>query len=529
LKCNACHDSFVSKWKLKEAYAMASYFSPAPRLQLYRCDVAQQDFAEPAFLYPELDRAAPSDSLEDRRATAAAIFTDPRNGRLPRTLVNRVWQRLFGRGLVEDPDDMDGEPWNAALLDWLASDFVEHRYDLKHLIATIVSSRAYQMPSVARGKDTAKRFVFRGPEVRRMSAEQFADAIGSITGEWSVYQPTESQVSRENVPVPTQNLSGAAHSGSGDPGAPANRAEAPAVLPEPVPAPAPSAPLPGAYTREWRTAATPLTRALGRPIRDQVYSTRESRATTLQALELVNGETLTHRLLRGARRMLGELPPEPTSLFDRPSRRNGRGASFDVEIGGATKLWLLVQDTGSYSPERVEAAWAGVELVGPNGVTPLTDLKPVDESAIRAGDGPIELDGSMSSGIRVKTPSKLVYDIAGKAYTRLRGRAGLEGKDQANDIMPNVRFFIFREEPNMERLTPVTAETPLPAPPSLTSAPAIVERVFLYALGRAPSPVERRHAEAALADPARRRKPSAEGLADLLWALMMKPEFQLIY
>src|SRR6476620_7425480 len=98
LKCNACHDSFISKWKLKEAYAMASYFSHTAKLQLYRCDVAQQDFAEPAFLFPELNRTPPSSSIQDRRATAAAIFTDSRNGRLPRTMVNRVWQRLLGHG-----------------------------------------------------------------------------------------------------------------------------------------------------------------------------------------------------------------------------------------------------------------------------------------------------------------------------------------------------------------------------------------------------------------------------------------------
>jgi hypothetical protein len=53
--------------------------------------------------------------------------------------------------------------------------------------------------------------------------------------------------------------------------------------------------------------------------------------------------------------------------------------------------------------------------------------------------------------------------------------------------------------------------------------------VFWHALGRAPHATERRIAEAALPDPARGDRPSAEGLADLLWAVMMKPEFQLIY
>ena len=63
-------------------------------------------------------------------------------------------------------------------------------YDLKHLIQSILTSRAYQMPAVA-GRPRSRRAATSstGPEVRRLSAEQFADAIGSITGEWSVYQP----------------------------------------------------------------------------------------------------------------------------------------------------------------------------------------------------------------------------------------------------------------------------------------------------------------------------------------------------
>ena len=167
LKCNACHDSFVSKWKLKDAYSLAAYFSPEPKLQMYRCDVALNRFAEPDFLFPELTRTPTSTSLADRRAAAASIFTDRRMGRLPRTLVNRVWQRLLGRGLVANADEMDGLPWSSDVLDWLASDFVEHKYDVKRLIATIVSSRAYALPAVARtGEAPARGYVFAGPEVR---------------------------------------------------------------------------------------------------------------------------------------------------------------------------------------------------------------------------------------------------------------------------------------------------------------------------------------------------------------------------
>lgn len=471
LKCNSCHDSFISKWKLKDAYGLASYFSAEDKLQLFRCDVAQQQFATAGFLYPELNRPLASQSLPDRRAAAAAIFTDPRNGRMPRTLVNRIWERLMGRGLVENVDDMDGEPWSPELLDWLAADFVQSGYDMKHLIAAIVSSRAYQLPTVPRTADPAKRYVFRGPEVRRLTAEQFADAVAAITGDWHVAPP-------------------------------------------------------GVYSREWRIAGSSLTRALGRPIRDQVYSTRDTQATTIQAIELTNGETLTHWLNRGARRMLGELPPEPKSLLFAAYKGTGKGepaVPFDIDIAQSSKLYLIVQDALSTAPDKALPVWAKAELIGPSGATPLASLKPLDASGLREGTGDF-------NGVRVKFPSVVVYDIAGKGFTGLRGLVGVE----SNAILAQgetalCRFYVFDRAPSMDRLTPPKPETPLAAEPVTTRIPETVTRVFRYALGREPSAAERRTAEAALVDPARPGKPSADGLADLLWAVLMKPEFQLIY
>ncbi len=502
LKCNSCHDSFISRWSLKDAYAMAAFFAPEPTLKLHRCEVALDEYATPAYLFPELDRRPPSDSLADRRATAAAIFTDPRNGRVPRTVVNRLWHRFFGRGIVDPPDEMDRRPWSPQVLDWLAADFVEHGYDLKHVIATILTSRAYQMPAVPRTGEPPRTYVFRGPEVRRLTAEQFTDAIGAITGEWRVYQPP--------APPPAAAADGKS---------------------------APAGPPPGLHSRDWHVSATTLTRALGRPIRDQVVSTRDSQATTLQALELVNGEPLTNWLLRGARKMLGELPPPPRAVFQ------GRMASgvvtrttnpdpsvaFDVDVSGATRLYLIVQDTGSTAIDKAEAVWADAELVGPSGPTPLTALRPADDAGIRTGTGPIAIAGSPATGVRVKTPSRLVYDIAGRGFTRFRGRAGLETHLLAMGESVQGRFLIFDTEPDMDRLVPTAPGAPLPAPPVLMAAGPVVDRVFWHALGRAPSADERRIAAGALRDGGRSGRPSAEGLADLLWAVMMKPEFQLIY
>jgi hypothetical protein len=510
LKCNSCHDSFVSKWKLKDAYALAAYFAPQPGLQMYRCDVALDRYAEPGFLFPELSRAPASSSLADRRAAAAATFTDPRMGRMPRTLVNRLWQRLFGYGIVPNPDEMDGKPWSPEVLDWVASDFVANRYDVKRLIRTVLTSRAYQMPSVVRsGEPPSRGYVFAGPEVRRLTAEQFADAVGAITGEWNVYP--------------------------GRPGAAATQA---------APRPGRGGPMPsmpatsGVYGREWRVASSNLTRALGRPIRDQVNSLRPTQASTLQALELVNGEIFTRWLSRGARRMLGELPPEPLSLYNRTvAGRTASPSPFEVDVAAASRLWLVVQENGSNVPEVIQPVWAQAEFVGPAGATPLSSLAPLDGSGLRSGSGaiavsgPIAASGSTGGGLRVKNPSVVVYDIAGKGFTLFRGVIGLENPQSeiGSTLNPQVRFFVFAAEPNMDRLVPPAPGAPLPPPPALTDVAQTIDRVFRHTLGRAPSAAERRIAEDALRDPSRGTRPSPQGLADLLWALTMKPEFQLIY
>ena len=504
LKCNACHDSFVSKWKLKDAYALAAYFAPEPKLQMYRCDVALDKYAEPGFLFPKLTRAPASASLADRRRAAAETFLDGRMGRLPRTLVNRVWHRLLGRGLVANPDEMDGVPWSAEVLDWLASDFVAHRYDIKHVIATILTSRAYEMPAVPRtGEPPTRGYVFGGPEVRRLTSEQFADAVGAMTGEWNTHQPR-----------------------------PSASATPPAAAPPRTGPPPSMAQTSGVYGREWRVASSSFSRALGRPIRDQITSTRAAHASTLQALELVNGELLTHRLSRGARRMLGELPPEPLSLYNRTvAGRNARPSPFEVDVSGTSRLWLIVQENGSNVPGVLEPAWAQAELVGPAGAVPLASLSPIDGGGLRTGSGPIRVSGSNGDGVRVKNPSVLVYDIAGRGFTALRGVIGLENPQHeiGSTLDPQIRFFVFTVQPDMQRLLPPSPGSPLPPPPELRSAGDVIDRVFRHALGRLPSATERSTAEIALRDPKGSDRPSAPGLADLLWAITMKPEFQLIY
>jgi mono/diheme cytochrome c family protein len=179
LKCASCHDSFINDWKLDDAYGLANVFATEP-MEIHRCDQATGRMAETRFLFPELGTIAADAPREERMKQLADRVVSKENGRLPRTIVNRLWARLLGRGLVEPVDEMDLLPWDSELLDWLASDFVEHGYDLKHTMHRILSSRAYGLKSVAMvdaNALTAEDFAFRGPVRKRLSAEQFADAV----------------------------------------------------------------------------------------------------------------------------------------------------------------------------------------------------------------------------------------------------------------------------------------------------------------------------------------------------------------
>lgn len=184
LKCASCHDSFVNDWKLTDAYALASVFADSP-LELHHCDKPTGKPATVGFLYPELGQIEAA-TRPERQKQLATLLTKPENGRFARVIVNRLWAKLMGRGLIEPLDNLDAEPWHRDLLDWLASEFVEHGYDLQHTLRLIATSQAYQLPSVGIDDELSSEesFEFRGPLIKRLSAEQFVDAVTSLTNTW---------------------------------------------------------------------------------------------------------------------------------------------------------------------------------------------------------------------------------------------------------------------------------------------------------------------------------------------------------
>lgn len=182
MKCASCHDSFIDRWKLSEAYGLAAIYSNRP-LEINRCDKPIGQQAVASWLFPEIGQIDPKTSQPERLKQLAALMTHPQNGRTTRTIVNRLWQRLMGRGIVHPADAMQTEPWNADLLDYLAAHLAEHKYDLKQTLALIATSQAYQSHSqvVTKGIDD-HGYVYAGPRAKRLTAEQFVDAIWQITG-----------------------------------------------------------------------------------------------------------------------------------------------------------------------------------------------------------------------------------------------------------------------------------------------------------------------------------------------------------
>ncbi len=309
LKCASCHDSFVSDWKLADAYAFANVFADT-LLEINRCDKPTGEMAGRGILFKELGEVSVDATTEQRLRELADFLTQPKDGRLYRTLVNRIWAQLMGRGIVEPVDVMDNLPWSQNLLDWLAYDFVENGYDIKKLLFTILTSKTYQMPSVSVQEPdllTAPSYVFSGMVRRRLTAEQFSDAVSVV---FSRVYP-DSAIAFERMPETIVQ-------------------EAP-------------------FSRASLVKNDPFLTALGRPNRETVSTSRSTQANLLQALELTNGERFNAAIVQGATRWQARYPQSDAlvrALYHRALSRNPstRELAVATAILGKTPSVEGIQD-----------------------------------------------------------------------------------------------------------------------------------------------------------------------------------------
>ena len=280
MKCASCHDSFIDRWTLDEAYGLAAIFSQR-ELEIHRCDKPTGRTASAKWIFPELGSIDANAKQPDRLKQLASLITHRDNGRFTRTIVNRIWHRLMGRGIVHPVDAMGTEPWSEDLLDLLATQFVDDGHDLRKLMRFIMTSQAYQSVSARRTEETGT-YSYTGPLARRLTAEQFVDAVRTIGNTWP-------------------NPSGFDFKPGGR-GQGGQLAAFLATHKEPA----------KKWTRPLRASLVrldALQSALGRPNREQIVSERPSQLTTLEAINLSNAESLNSLLQAAAKNLLTRHKP----------------------------------------------------------------------------------------------------------------------------------------------------------------------------------------------------------------------------
>lgn len=321
MKCASCHDSFVDHWKLENAYGLAAVYSTR-ELEIHRCDKPTGRKAKAAWLFPELGEIDANAPQPERLNQLASLMTHPKNGRFTRTIVNRIWNQLMGRGIVHPVDAMHTEPWSEDLLDYLAMYLVEHDYDMKAVIKLIVSSQTYQSRAVVFKETPEGKYIFRGPVVKRLTAEQFLDAVRAVTDNWN------------RAPG---NVGKYAPSKQGGQFA--------AVL------------LAHQDQKQWgdRPARAVfidndmLQRGLGRPNREQIVTSRPDHITTLEALYLSNGPEFAKLIGQGAAKLLNRKEDAEaliqTVYAEALSRRpTPQEAAIATEILGDSPTQASVED-----------------------------------------------------------------------------------------------------------------------------------------------------------------------------------------
>ena len=321
MKCASCHNHFLNKeWPQARFLAFAGLFAPND-LEVIRCEKKSGQFVAAKFPFdlPGMPKAVPQ-PLDERLHRVAQLVIDPTNPRFAKTIVNRLWKRYLGLGLFEPQDDyrLDQPPANPELLAWLADDFMRHGYDLKHSIRLILTSRTYQLrydPTLEDHFDVnhpQQARYYRSPSLRRLTAEELLDSVQVAT---------------------TQRLE--------------------------------------AQRRTYLDkASTALTRALGRPAsHNEISTARAGDVAVVQALELLNGEEFYERIYPGRVLDQAAAAHDPASVVNQLYwAALSRPASSQEAALGARFLNTALPDVKPPEAPPVEQVWFEDDL--PEGASP---------------------------------------------------------------------------------------------------------------------------------------------------------------
>lgn len=497
MKCASCHDSFIDRWTLDEAYGLAAIYSTRP-LEIHRCDKPVGRTARASWLFPELGQVDPEASREDRLGQLAALMTHPDNGRFTRTIVNRLWYKLMGHGIVHPLDAMQSQPWSEDLLDYLAVSLSDHAYDLKSVLRLIATSQAYQSQCVSQRVRPDREYVFAGPMSRRMTAEQFVD---------SVWQITQSAPTTIDAPVFRADIQQASdrtfnlHANWiwGDSAADGKVPDAGEEI----------------TLRKQFQLASAVERG------GAVVTCDNSFALYVNGRQVSRGEDWTqpqaiplHPLLREGE---NEVVVVARNAGGGP---NPAGLYFEARLVLVDGTEVIVASDATWefnprTPKGREGRLGGV----PGKWAPVTVLRPVEAwTGVINSHAPNALALAISGNVPMVRASLVKNDFLMKSL-------GRPLRDQIVSMRPS-------ELSTLEAIDLSNGQTFADAlaegGQSLASRPwanreELVRYVFQFALSRQPEAGELEVAESFLSEP-----PSKEEVEDLLWSVFMKPEFLLV-
>ena len=508
MKCASCHDSFVDRWKLRDAYGLAAIYSDHP-MELVRCDIPTGKPAVAAWPFPELGQVDASKPREERLAQLAALITHPDNGRFQRTIVNRLWHRLMGRGVVHPVDAMQTQPWNQDLLDVLANRLVESKYDLKAVIEFIATSQAYQSRAEILARDAEdKNYIYRGPRAKRLTAEQFVDAV------WRLTSTTPAKI----VPqVPrAAPVAGAAK--------------------KPVIEPLLAAPIWSGDIAGGRLPAAGETRSFRRQLAlDADVDAATCVATCDNGFELyVNGKKigagdnwadpksfdLSASLLKGTNQIVvvghnsGKVPNVAALFFQ-----------VNVTLKGGARV-RMATDTAWESTTSVPNARGTFAAAGKAKAATKTAETVWQPVSLVKGDAWRMAEARMAEMLAGVEASSAVPARASLMKSDLLQRAlGRPNREQIVSMRPNELSTLEAIDlSNGQALTSLLSAGAVKLKKRTWTSPEELARwLYLSALSREPAPAELKVAAGIVG-----AEISEQGIADLLWAVCMLPEFQTI-
>ncbi len=199
MRCARCHDAPAHDVRQRDLFSMAAMLNRQPlavplsssinaspdvldRMQV-RVTLKPGEQVPPEWSFSQLiSGSVPPGVLrrpDDSRERAAVLLTLPQNRRFAEVLVNRLWHRYTGRGLVDSLDDWEGlTPSHPELLTWLGREFTVSGCDVRHVARLILQSRFYQSAPVA---DARQLEFLAGPALRPLSAEQLVDSMFTVS------------------------------------------------------------------------------------------------------------------------------------------------------------------------------------------------------------------------------------------------------------------------------------------------------------------------------------------------------------